>query len=346
MDSSCVAQKSQVLSKLVGRAPALLRMIEQIPAVAASGAPVLVVGETGTGKELVARAVHYLSPRAESPFVAVNCGALPETLLEDELFGHERGAFTSADSRRIGLIEQAERGTLFLDEVDTLSAKAQVDLLRVLQDKKYRAIGSSREREVSVRIVAATNVPLDQLMRSGGFRADLYYRLCVFLLNLPPLRSRKEDIPALAAHFLRKHATGGRPALPLASSATAALLAWDWPGNVRELENAIIRGIHLCGSDRIEACDLGLMPPTSSPVLAVEPTPSRTLSFRAMKQATIEIFERSYLSRLMSEHRGNVSQAARASGKERRDLGKLLRKYQLDPKSFRTPVVEFPGRSD
>ena len=184
MDSSCPASnKSQVLNKLVGKAPALLQMIEQIPAVAGSEAPVLIVGETGTGKELIARAVHYLSPRAECPFVAVNCGALPETLLEDELFGHERGAFTSADSRRTGLIEQAEKGTLFLDEVDTLPAKAQVDLLRVLQDKKYRAIGSNREKEASVRIVAATNVPVDQLLSARAFRADLYYRLCVFLLR-------------------------------------------------------------------------------------------------------------------------------------------------------------------
>jgi DNA-binding NtrC family response regulator len=310
-------------------------MIEQIPAVAASEAPVLITGETGTGKELVARAIHYLSPRAESPFVAVNCGALPDTLLEDELFGHERGAFTSADTRRAGLIEQAERGTLFLDEVDTLAGKAQVDLLRVLQDRKYRAIGSSREKEASVRVVAATNVPTAQLLRGGGFRPDLYYRLCVFLLELPPLRARKDDIPALAAHFLRKHAPAGKPCVQLSSAATAALTAWDWPGNVRELENAIIRGIHLCGGGIIQAPDLGLRS-SVSPAAAPEKSSSCGASFRALKRATIEIFERSYLSHLMSEHRGNVSQAARASGKERRDLGKLLRKYQLDPKSFRT----------
>ena len=336
MESGSSAQISQALSKLVGKAPALLKMIEQLPAVAASGASVLIVGETGTGKELVARAVHYLSPRAESPFVAVNCGALPETLLEDELFGHERGAFTTAEMRRIGLIEQAEKGTLFLDEVDTLAAKAQVDLLRVLQDKKYRPIGSSRERDVSVRIVAATNVPLDQLLRSGRFRTDLYYRLCVFLLTLPALRSRKEDIPALAVHFLRKHTPPGRAEMHLSLRAAEVLQAWDWPGNVRELENAIVRGVHLCREDCIEPSDLGLAP--SGGISASEVGTGRSLSFRALKQATIEIFERNYLSRLMAEHRGNVTQAARASGKERRDLGKLLRKYQLDPKSFRAQV--------
>jgi two-component system response regulator GlrR len=320
-------------------------MIEQIPAVAASGAPVLISGETGTGKELVARAVHYLSPRAESPFVAVNCGSLPETLLEDELFGHERGAFTNADVRREGLIEQAEKGTLFLDEVDTLAAKAQVDLLRVLQDGKYRAIGSSREKEANVRIVAATNIAPDILLSSGNFRADLYYRLCVFSISLPPLRTRKEDIPALAAHFLKKHAPAGKSGMQFACSATAALLSWNWPGNVRELENAIVRGIHLSHHDVIEAEDLGLVPADAGPSTKADIAPGSPISFRAMKRATIEIFERNYLARLMAEHRGNVSQAARASGKERRDLGKLLRKYQLDPKSFRFPVAEFPPQA-
>jgi DNA-binding NtrC family response regulator len=341
MESNHPAHDYQALSKLVGRAPALFKMIEELPAVAASEAPVLIIGETGTGKELVARALHYLSPRAESPFVAVNCGALPETLLEDELFGHERGAFTSAERRRVGLIQQAENGTLFLDEVDTLVAKAQVDLLRVLQDKKYRSVGSSTECKVDVRIVAATNVPLQQLLHSGNFRSDLYYRLCVFLIKLPPLRSRKEDIPALAAHFLKKHVPNGKGDLRLSPGATAALMAWDWPGNIRELENAIIRGIHLCRSDCIEAPELGLVLCGTDSAMA-DSAIARGLSFRDLKKATIEIFERNYLSRLMSEHGGNVSRAARASGKERRDLGKMLRKYQLDPKSFGPRASSLP----
>jgi two-component system, NtrC family, response regulator GlrR len=344
MDSAHAADGYQALSKLVGRAPVMLRMIEELPAMAASGAPVLVIGETGTGKELVARALHYLSPRATSPFVAVNCGALPETLVEDELFGHERGAFTSAERRRIGLIQEAEDGTLFLDEVGTLAPKAQVDLLRVLQDKKYRAVGSSNESKANARIIAATNVPLEQLIRSGGFRADLYYRLSVFLVNLPPLRCRKEDIPALAEHFLKKHAVEGKVHLGLSAGATAALMAWDWPGNVRELENAIIRGIHLSHGDRIEERELRLSCTVTSST--ADPTIASKLSFRAMKRATIEIFERTYLSGLMSEHRGNISQAARASGKERRDLGKLLKKYRLDPKSFRPPVAGLHSATD
>jgi len=195
----------QTLAKLIGEAPVFLKAIAQLPSVARSEATVLITGETGTGKELVARAIHYLSARVAFPFVPLNCGSLPETLLEDELFGHERGAFTDARTPRRGLITQAERGTLFLDEVDTLAAKAQVALLRVLQDKMFRTLGSSREQEADVRIVAATNAPLDQLVRAGGFRVDLYYRLRVFSINLPPLRDRKKDILSLSRHFLEKH---------------------------------------------------------------------------------------------------------------------------------------------
>jgi DNA-binding NtrC family response regulator len=334
MDYGCQPVRPQPLAKLIGVAPDFLKTIDLIPAVAASGAAVLISGETGTGKELVAHAIHYLSAQAEYPFVAVNCGALADTLLEDELFGHERGAFTSADLRREGLVAQAEKGTLFLDEVDTLAPKAQVDLLRVLQDQKYRMIGSNRERDANARIVAATNVPLDQLLHSGKFRTDLFYRLCVFTLTLAPLRCRKQDIPALAGHFLIKHSPKWKSGLGFSSAALEALLAWDWPGNVRELENAVVRSIHLSHGDQIEVGDLGLS------VRGAEPSPfsspAQLTSFRAMKQASIAAFEKNYLIRLMFEHGGNVSQAAVAARKERRDLGKLLKKYKLDPKSFRS----------
>src|SRR5262245_59542805 len=189
---------AQVFAKLVGQAPAFIKAIQWLPAIAKDEAAVLIDGETGTGKELVARAIHYLSERAPFPFVPVNCGALPDTLLEDELFGHERGAFTDAHMRRSGLIAQAEKGTLFLDEVDTLTLKAQVALLRVLQDKKFRLLGSRGEQEANVRVVAATNAPLDELVQNGGFRADLYYWLCVFSIKLPPMRNRKDDNILLA----------------------------------------------------------------------------------------------------------------------------------------------------
>jgi DNA-binding NtrC family response regulator len=326
---------AQALAKLVGDAPAFLNAIRHLPEVAKSEASVLITGETGTGKELVARAIHYLSPRAGFPFIPVHCGSLPDTLLENELFGHERGAFTDARTQRHGLIIQAEKGTLFLDEVETMTLKAQVALLRVLQDKRFRALGSNREQQADIRVVAATNAALEQLVQAGTFRADLYYRLCVFSIHLSPLRERKDDIMALSQHFLKKHAPAGRPELQLAPGAAEALLAYDWPGNVRELESAIIRGIHLSQTNLIEVKDLGIPSAMESqqhvPAAIVS---SKSRSFKVMKQKMIEAFEKEYLNRLMREHQGNVSHAALVAGKDRRELGKLLKKHQIDPKHF------------
>jgi DNA-binding NtrC family response regulator len=325
---------AQVLAKLVGQAPAFIKAIQWLPAIAKDEAAVLIEGETGTGKELIARAIHYLSERAPLPFVPVNCGALPETLLEDELFGHERGAFTDAHMRRPGLIAQAEKGTLFLDEVDTLTPKAQVALLRVLQDKKFRILGSRGEQEADVRVVAATNAPLDHLVQNGAFRADLYYRLCVFSIKLPPLRDRKEDIILLASYFLTKYGSvDGVPPL-LSPSARVALISHSWPGNVRELESAIVRAIRLRQADSIESEDLGLPPAVTASAAAALGSASGLQTFKTLKQKAIGTFERDYLVRLMCQYQGNVSHAALAAGKERRELGKLLKKYQIDPKLF------------
>jgi DNA-binding NtrC family response regulator len=322
------------MSRLVGRSQTFLKAIAQLPRMAKAEAPFLISGETGTGKELVARAFHYLSERASAPFVAINCGSFSETLLEDELFGHERGAFTDAHVRREGLIAQAEHGTLFLDEVDTLSPKAQVDFLRVLQDKKFRRVGSAAEQPCDVRVVAATNAPLDELLRSRSFRVDLYYRLCVFTIHLPALRERKDDIPALVGHFLEKH---GPPdlqgVLKLSPAALAALVSWPWPGNVRELENAVIRGIHLSQNHVIEAEDLGIG--VSHPGARSACASTGSQSFKELKKNMVETFERDYLTRLLVEHHGNLSRAAREARKDRRDFGKLLKKHQLDPKLFR-----------
>jgi DNA-binding NtrC family response regulator len=327
-------REAQAMAGLVGSSPVFRNAIAQLPTIARSDAPVLICGETGTGKELVARAFHYLSERAGEAFVAINCGSFPETLLEDELFGHERGAFTDAHSRREGLIAQAEHGTLFLDEVDTLSPKAQVNFLRVLQDKKFRKIGSVTEQPCDIRVLAATNAPLDELVHSRNFRIDLYYRLCVFAVHLPPLRTRQEDIPALAAHFLDKHCPPERrEGLKFSTAALAAMASWPWPGNVRELENAVIRGIHLCRGHVIETEDmaLGIKRLASH---ATHSSPS-SLSLRELKKTAVEAFERDYLVRLLVEHQGNLTRAAREAKKDRRDFGKLLKKYQLDPKSFR-----------
>jgi DNA-binding NtrC family response regulator len=258
-----------------------------------------------------------------------------DTLFEDELFGHERGAFTGAHVRRTGLITYAEGGTLFLDEVDSLTPKAQIDLLRVLQDKTFRLVGSSIEQHANVRVIAATNAPIDRLVGSGSFRPDLYYRLCVFSIALLPLRDRKEDILGLADHFVTKHTPAGKVRPSLLPSARRVLMLYDWPGNVRELENAVIRGIHLTKTDSIGVEDLGLqgkLEEASNP--ATLPS-TQDRSFSALKRAAIETFEKGYLNRLMSDCRGNVSQAARMAGKDRRDFGKLLKKYCLDPKHFK-----------
>jgi len=330
-------RETEAIGRLIGEAPAFLQALAQLPAMARSTATVLISGETGTGKELVARAIHYLSERAPLPFVPVNCGSLPDTLMEDELFGHERGAFTDARLRRPGLITQAERGTLLLDEVDLLTPRAQVALLRVLQDKSFRLLGSSHAQQADVRFLAATNAPLGLLVRAGTFRVDLYYRLCVFSIDLPPLRDRQEDILPLAAHFLDKHALRDRLALQLSPAAAAALVAYPWPGNVRELENAIIRATHVCQTSSIEIADLGLpldtlqRPPEAPPDLA----PAGT--FQAQKKLSVDGFERDFLIRLLTEYRGNVSHAAHAAGKDRRELGKLLKKHNLDPRSFLAP---------
>lgn len=327
-------REKQALAKLVGAAPAFAEATRNLPAIARSDAIVLITGDTGTGKELVARAVHYLSQRAAHPFVPLNCGSFPDALMEVELFGHERGAFTDARMRRKGLLAQAEGGTLFLDEVDTLPLKAQVDLLRFLQDKCYRVVGSSEERRADVRVLAASNAPLFQLAQSGVFRIDLYYRLCVFTVHMPSLRDRAEDIPLLAEHFLNKHAPLGRPIPKLSAEALADLALREWPGNVRELENAIVRGIHLSQGDTILPGDLSLPPRGPRPAPADQQGGAKLPDFRTMKREVIESFERSYLTRLMAEHRGNVSVAARAAGKERRDLGRLLKKYRVDAKTF------------
>jgi DNA-binding NtrC family response regulator len=324
---------TQALGKLVGRSAAFLSAIAPLPAVARSDATVLVTGETGTGKELVAHAIHYLSARAGRPFSPVNCGSLPDTLLEDELFGHEAGAFTDARSRREGVLGETEGGTLFLDEVDSLTQRGQVAFLRLLEDRSYRALGSSRHQRANVRFVAACNTPLEQLVRAGTFRSDLYYRLSVVTIRLPPLRERRDDIPLLAERFLEKHTPPGDSIPRLAPDALEALLACEWEGNVRELESVIVRGILFGDRRTIRLRDLSL------PV-AEERGGARALdapddgSYQGLKRRAIAEFERQYLTRLMTDWRGNVSQAARAAGKERRELGRLLKKHQLDRGAF------------
>jgi len=308
---------------LVGEDPAFLEVKRKIPMVARREAPVLLTGETGTGKELCARALHWSSRRAGQPFVPVNCGAIPVELFERELFGHAKGAFTGAWAAQPGLIEAAEGGTLFLDEVETLSLGAQVKLLRFLQDQSYHALGSPRLRQADVWIIAATNVELTRKVREGTFREDLFYRLAVITLTLPPLRERPTDIPRLAAHLLARYTDkpGGRPR-QLSSRALEALGHYAWPGNIRELKNVIQQGVVLTDAQTIESEDLPL--PSAPPVHA-----SRSDSAKQPRAQALAQFEQAYLKELLRAHRGNVTQAARAAQMERRAFGRLLKKYHL-----------------
>jgi transcriptional regulator with PAS, ATPase and Fis domain len=317
-----------LIEALVGESEIFRRAVEKTALLARSDATVLISGETGTGKELFARAIHYQGPRKDKPFIPVNCGALPDHLFENELFGHEKGAFTDASSAEKGLIAEAEGGTLLLDEIDTLSLSAQVKLLRFLQSWEYRPLGCSKSTVADVRVVAATNADLRQRMELKFLRQDLYYRLNTLSLSIPSLRERIGDIPCLTSYFIARYANqNGRPAPELSAEVLRALMAYSWPGNVRELECAVQRAMTLNTSGTLRWEDFDL--PTS---LAVE-IPEQG-SLREAKTKAVAEFERSYLSNLLTTCRGNITQAAKAAGKERRSFQRLVRKYGLERHSF------------
>jgi two-component system, NtrC family, response regulator GlrR len=318
------------LRQLVGDSPAFLAAIDTIALVARCDASVLILGETGTGKELAARAIHYLSPRAPKPFVAINCGALPTDLVENELFGHERSAYTGAFTERPGVVHEAEGGTLLLDEIDTLPLLAQVKLLRFLQEKEYRPLGASRPIKADVRVLAASNGDLEQAVRGGRLRQDLYYRLSVIPLRLPPLRDRREDIPRLARHFLRKYAMPQRQ-LELSARALQMLLEYDWPGNVRELEHVVERAAILSGHAELIR--------EQHVLLSRPPVSSTGASFQRAKADAVARFESSYVRELLAAHDGNISRAARAAGKNRRAFWELIRKHGIDARTFRSEIA-------
>lgn len=325
---------------MLGNSRAFLQACTQLHRYASCDVPVLIEGETGTGKELAAREVHYASARRDRPFVPVNCGALPDNLIENELFGHERGAYTDAKNAQPGLIDRAAGGTLFLDEVDTLSSKAQVTLLRFLESNEYRPVGGGAARMSSARVIAATNSGLDTQVASGKFRSDLQYRLNALYVRLPPLRERYGDVPLLAEHFLDRVARrlDGSPKR-WSGDALDALCARAWPGNVRELENVVLRAYMRTDGDVIDAAAIDesvdtSMSGTAEPV--PEPTADTELHYLSAKHYAIRVFERSYLLNLMLRTSGNVSAAARLSGTERRQLGKLLKKHGIQTRSFRS----------
>lgn len=315
------------LKQLIGRSPIFLAEIEKITVLTKCDASVIISGETGTGKELCARTIHYLGLRAGKPFVPVNCGAIPAELVENELFGHIQGAFTGASLSQIGLIHEAEGGTLFLDDVDCLPLHSQVKILRLLQEKEYRQLGSPKIHQADVRIVAATNIELEKAIMEGKFRQDLYYRLNVIPLMLPSLRERKEDIPILTQHFLDKYASEFNKQISnFTSEALQKLLVYEWPGNVRELENVIKRTVIFCKKTSIQDVDI---------VLKNFDAPKYQKSFQEAKYRVIEQFEKSYIQGLLLAYNGNITRAAKAAQKNRRAFYELIRKHKIESQLFK-----------
>jgi two-component system response regulator HydG len=327
IDADGGAPPLEFLPGLVGRSDAVRDLAELVTRYAASDATALILGETGTGKERVARAIHALGPRASQRFVAVNCAAIPAELLESELFGFARGAFTGAATDRKGLFEEAHRGTLFLDEVGELRSSLQAKLTRAIEERAIRRIGESRERAVDVRLIAATHRDLEEMVRGDTFREDLWYRLNVALVRVPPLRARREDVPLLADHFLRERvgALPERRARRLSEDAVARLKAYDWPGNVRQLRSAVERACLIAAGDCIDVGDL----PEEVRALAASGDPSGLWELRwqeAMDRARDDA-ARSYLSGVLGRFEGRVAEAAEHAGVERESFYRLLRRF-------------------
>ena len=317
------------MDDILGNSAKMKEVFETISAAAETPATVLVTGESGTGKELVARAVHRLSRRSKQAFVAVNCSAFAESVLDSELFGHQKGAFTGAMQNRRGMFEAAHEATLFLDEVGDMAPGTQVRLLRALQEGEVKRVGGNDTIKVDVRVVAATNVNLVEAVKAHTFREDLYYRLNVVSIHLPPLRERIGDVPMLVRHMVKKHASRlGRIVEGVSDTALDRLCAWHWPGNIRELENAIVRGLVLCRGDRLEEQHL----PAEIRV-PIAPLTSETivdrLPYTEAKKRTVESFERRYLTLRLKETSGNISRAAEAAGMDRSNFKRLCRTFHV-----------------
>ena len=324
-------EASARLDTIVGDSPAIRQVCELIQRVANTDASVLIAGESGTGKELVARSVHANSSRRAQPFIAIDCGAVPDTLIESELFGAERGSYTGAVARRAGVLESAHGGTIFLDEISNLPMPMQVKLLRVLQERTLRRIGGTAEISVNVRVVAASNQNLAALVREGRFRSDLYYRLKVVEIELPPLRDRPGDIPLLAQHFVRELAARHGGAVSGVSSAALLFLSrYHWPGNVRELRNVLERAMLLSESNQVMPVDL------PEEIVEAPSSPALDGDFNSAKKRAVNEFELGYLQALLKEAGGNISRAAARAGLQRTALHRLLVRHGLKAEDYRS----------
>jgi DNA-binding NtrC family response regulator len=324
---------------IISKHPKMTEIMEMVRQVSGSKATVLIQGESGTGKELVARAIHLNSQRGEVPLVVVNCSAIPRELLESELFGHEKGAFTGAEKRKIGSFEMAHQGTLFLDEIGEMPRELQVKMLRAIEGYRFMRIGGTEEIDVDVRLIAATNRDLKTAVETGQFREDLFYRLNVVTIKLPPLRERKEDIPLLIFHFIEKHKKEVKGKAPeISEKALQAIMKYSWPGNVRELENCILRAMLLARSTRIEFDDL----PPEVKGEGEEPTHPVPRDSQELKRVKWQLrrkaedeLERVFLTDALRRNRGNISKTALDVGMDRRQLQNLIRKHRMVIKEFK-----------
>jgi two-component system response regulator GlrR len=323
--------KEGEICRILGISSVVNQLTKEIKKIASCDVSVLITGESGTGKELAVRAIHDLSPRASKSFVAVNCSAIPENLVENELFGHRKGAFTSASIHQEGVVREAEGGTLFLDEIGTIDPYIQVKLLRLLQEKEYKPLGDPKPRKADVRIIAATNRELEDLVAEGAFREDLYFRLNIVSLYTPPLRERIEDIPLLVDHFIEKYSREyGKPLKRATGRAMDVLISYPWPGNIRELENKIQHLVVMVPDQEITPDHLQL------PVSLETPSGEGVTSwcFKTAKRKAVESFEKEYLTRLLTEFNGDLVSAAKTAGKSRTAFWNLLSKYRLSPRQF------------
>lgn len=324
-----------IFEKMVGKSPAMRRVFETIQMLAKTDHTVLITGESGTGKDLTAQAIHQLSGRSNGPFVAVNCPTVPENILESELFGYKKGAFTHATSNKIGLFQEANKGTIFLDEIGDISPAIQTKLLRVLQEKEIKPLGDSRTIHVDVRIIASTNQDLKAKIKNHEFREDVFYRLNVLPIHLPALRERIEDIPLLCNHLLEKHREElKQPDKMISPELMEMFKQRHWEGNIREMENIIIQGMLFSTDEVIEPADVGLSSGHNQPMAWEESMAG--LPYKAAKEKVLQNFNNAYIGHLLSTNKGNITQAAHACGMERQALQQIMRRYSIDAVKYRS----------
>ncbi len=320
----------------VGKSAAMQKVYATIETVAKTDLTVLITGPSGTGKELAAKAIHAASPRAKGPFVALNCPTLPETILESELFGYKKGAFTHASHNKIGLFQEAQGGTIFLDEIGDISPTIQTKLLRVLQEKEIKPLGDTKSIPVDVRIITSTNQDLAEKIKKGEFREDFFYRLNVISVKMPPLEERKDDIPLIVNHFLEKHCKKlGTPHKTISAGLMQILMNRHWEGNIRELENTIIQAILFSPQDEIRTVDVEITPSKTLP-LTESSNSWTTLPYKEAKEKVLKEFTQDYFGRLLMEHDGNITQAAHSCGLERQTLQQIMKRHGVSAEDYRS----------